>query len=163
MWSLTLLIFTLILGLGAFFGAPYVPTHRRSIIQALALLNLKPGELLLDLGSGDGRLLAAAGRRGWRAIGYEINPFWWAVSRLATWRWRDRVSVKMTDYTQADWPAQTKAVYIFGSKLALSRVARKIQNWPKPLRVVSYGFTLPGYKSQRQEEGFWLYEITPRA
>lgn len=163
MWPLILLLLSLTLGLGAFFGAPYVPTHRRSILQALELLNLNPGELLLDLGAGDGRLLAAAGRRGWRAVGYEINPFWWAISRLATWRWRERVSLKMIDYIKAEWPAETKAIYIFGSKLALLRLARKIQNWPRPLIVVSHGFTLPGYKSKRQEGAFWLYEITPRA
>ena len=36
------------------FGAPYLPTRRLKAKQALEILNLKEGEIFVDLGSGDG-------------------------------------------------------------------------------------------------------------
>jgi len=38
------------------------------------MLNLKSGQTLIELGSGDGRVLKEAAAKGVRAIGYEINP-----------------------------------------------------------------------------------------
>lgn len=67
------------------FDAPFVPTGRRDLRSILELANIKPGEIVYDLGSGDGRLVRAAARQGARAIGVEklwILALW---SRLAWW------------------------------------------------------------------------------
>ena len=54
------LLFTSAVG----FGAPFLPTLRKRVNDALDLLDLKEGQTMLELGSGDGRLLrAAAGRQ----------------------------------------------------------------------------------------------------
>ena len=159
MWLGVLLVAASAIGLGAFFGAPYLPTHRRSIKPALELINLKPGELLLDLGAGDGRLLVAAARLGWRAVGYELNPLFWLISYWQTWRHRHSVSIKLANYLKSDWPANTAAVYIFGSTRAMSALAKKLKQWQTPIRVVSYGFKLPGYAPSRVQNGFFVYDI----
>lgn len=57
---------------------PYVPTPPRVVDGMLAMAGLKPGEELIDLGSGDGRIPIAAARRGAVATGVEID------SRLVT-------------------------------------------------------------------------------
>ncbi len=44
------------------------------IEEALNLAELRSGERLVDLGSGDGRVLLSAARRGARAVGYELDP-----------------------------------------------------------------------------------------
>ena len=77
----------LLFGLVAFRGAPYVPTHRRKIMAALDLMNLKSNDMVVDLGSGDGNFLIAAARRGWRAVGYEINPVLCLISWLRCLPW----------------------------------------------------------------------------
>ena len=54
--------------------APYAPTPEDSIVVALRLAALKGGELLVDLGCGDGRVLITAVRDfGAKANGYEIQ------------------------------------------------------------------------------------------
>src|SRR3990167_10959112 len=68
-------------------GAPYAPTLRRQQKIALELLDLKPGQVLYDLGCGDGRLLVAAAKAGYRAVGYEINPALAAIAYLRTRRY----------------------------------------------------------------------------
>lgn len=57
-------------------GAPYVPTQRKELDEAFDVLRpLRAKDTVLDIGSGDGVVLAAAAHRGARAIGYEINPW----------------------------------------------------------------------------------------
>ena len=54
---------------------PYVPTPQRVVDRMLELAQVKPGETVIDLGSGDGRIMIeAASRYGARGFGVEIDP-----------------------------------------------------------------------------------------
>ncbi len=53
---------------------PYVQTPTHVVHRMLQLADLKAGEKLWDLGSGDGRIVIAAAKRGARASGFEIDP-----------------------------------------------------------------------------------------
>ena len=54
---------------------PYVPTPSNVVDAMLDLANIKPGDVLIDLGSGDGRIVIAAAKRfGIQATGVEIDP-----------------------------------------------------------------------------------------
>ncbi|ASR45100.1 RNA methyltransferase [Xanthomonas citri pv. mangiferaeindicae] len=53
----------------------YVPTPEPVVDAMLNLAKVGPGDVLYDLGSGDGRIpIAAAQRFGVRAVGIDINP-----------------------------------------------------------------------------------------
>ncbi|MFZ9747849.1 MAG: SAM-dependent methyltransferase [Opitutaceae bacterium] len=53
----------------------YVPTPRRVVDEMLRMAELKPDDVVYDLGCGDGRIvIAAAQLLGVRAIGYDIDP-----------------------------------------------------------------------------------------
>ena len=58
----------------ALHGLPPVPTKLNRIRKALKLVNLQPEEVLYDLGSGDGRTVITAAKRGAKALGIEYNP-----------------------------------------------------------------------------------------
>lgn len=53
---------------------PYVPTPRPVVAAMLDLAELAPSDYLIDLGSGDGRIVVAAAQRGARALGVDIDP-----------------------------------------------------------------------------------------
>jgi pimeloyl-ACP methyl ester carboxylesterase/precorrin-6B methylase 2 len=54
---------------------PYVPTSEKTVDAMLDLAGIKPGDVLVDLGSGDGRIVLSAVKRfGIRATGVEIDP-----------------------------------------------------------------------------------------
>jgi len=54
---------------------PYVPTASDVVDAMLDLANIKPDDVLIDLGSGDGRIVIAAAKRfGVQATGVEIDP-----------------------------------------------------------------------------------------
>ena len=55
--------------------APFDPTPHEVVDRMLALGGIKPGDLLYDLGSGDGRVLIAAARKyRIKAVGFEVDP-----------------------------------------------------------------------------------------
>ena len=56
-------------------GAIYFPNTPANVEVAMTLAGIGPGVHVVDLGSGDGRLLVACAERGAAAEGYEINPF----------------------------------------------------------------------------------------
>jgi hypothetical protein len=54
---------------------PYVPTPQAMVERMLELAKVGPGDFVLDLGSGDGRIpITAAKKYGARGLGVEINP-----------------------------------------------------------------------------------------
>jgi precorrin-6B methylase 2 len=54
---------------------PFVPTSEKMLDTMLAVAGVKPGDVLVDLGSGDGRIVNTAAKRyGIRAVGIEIIP-----------------------------------------------------------------------------------------
>jgi len=72
-FSLAILAWSLIIF--GFIGPPAVATPRKIILQALAEISLTKDAFLIDLGSGDGRVLAIAQKQyGAFGLGYEINP-----------------------------------------------------------------------------------------
>lgn len=52
----------------------WVPTRDAVVDKMLDLANVTPKDFVIDLGSGDGRLVIAAAKRGARALGIEYNP-----------------------------------------------------------------------------------------
>ena len=54
---------------------PYVPTPQEVVDRMLELAEVKKGDVVYDLGSGDGRIVVTAAKKyGVRAIGFEIDP-----------------------------------------------------------------------------------------
>lgn len=140
------------------FGAPYLPTLNKNMQVALDLIDLKPGQTLLELGCGDGRVLVAAAQRGWQAIGYELNPLLVLVCKLRTWRYRRLVTVRFANFWQAKLPV-TDGIFVFVMQRHMNRLNTKIvQEARKPIKLVSFAFTIPGVKPTRQKAGVYLYE-----
>ncbi len=52
----------------------WVPTPQALVDTMLDMADAKPGEKLMDLGSGDGRTVITAAKRGLTAVGIEYNP-----------------------------------------------------------------------------------------
>jgi hypothetical protein len=159
MLVIILLIVALPFGIGALIGAPYVPILQRDRRAALDLARLKPGQTLIDLGSGDGRLLRTAAGRGIRGIGYEINPFLVLISRLVCWRYRKLTSFHTADLWRTKLPP-ADAIYVFILDRYTARLVRKFETEiTRPTTVVSYVFKLPGHTPIRETYNTYVYEF----
>lgn len=98
-------------------GAPFVPVPRQSMPGILDALDLRDGDVLVDLGCGDGRLLfAAVERANVQAIGIEIAFFPWAIAsiRRAIHPKKQQITLHHASFFNIDLKAPNKVVcYLF--------------------------------------------------
>jgi SAM-dependent methyltransferase len=148
----------IIFGFVLLLGAPYLPTLKKSGNDALDLLELKPGQTFVDLGCGDGRMLALAASRGLNAVGYELNPLLALFAWLRTRRYGRRVKVRWGDFWRADLSgADGVFVFLIGHFMErLDEMARQ-QAAQRTIRLVSNSFKIPGKKPARQKGALFLY------
>jgi SAM-dependent methyltransferase len=144
------------------FGAIYLPTIKTQRQKALDLLNLKPGQTFVDLGSGDGSMLILAAERGLKAVGYELNPFLVVFTWLRTRRYGRRVKVRQGNFWHADI-SDADGVFVFLITHHMKHLDRfmKRQAEHKPIRIVSNSFEIPGKKALKHSGTMLLYEYRP--
>lgn len=150
---LILLFFTL----STFFGSPYLPSLSKKAEAALDLLNLRPNDTLLELGCGDGRVMLAAAKRGWRVVGYEINPIFYAISWLRTRQYRDRVKIIYGDMFLKTWP-EADGIYCFLIPHIMPRVHKKVLSSELgPVKLLSFASPIPNKPISEQNGNLFLY------
>jgi 16S rRNA A1518/A1519 N6-dimethyltransferase RsmA/KsgA/DIM1 with predicted DNA glycosylase/AP lyase activity len=156
--GLALAVIVLSFGGVVLVGAPYLPTLSSQIKAALALADLKPGETLLELGCGDGRVLLAAARKGWQVVGYELNPFLALVAWLRTRRYRKQVKIIWGSYWSREWP-DAQAIFVFLLPKYMPKLDKKIiRGATKPVKLVSFAFKITGRTIKSHKNGVYLYE-----
>jgi hypothetical protein len=154
-----------LLGFSAFFGAPYVPSRRRDVTRMFDhLYPLSSSDVVIDVGSGDGIILREVSRRGAKAVGYEISPVFYVVSKVLS-RGDLNVTIKMTNFWHTQFPTSTTIVYAFSVNRDIKKLANKVQDEAnrlrKPLKLVTYGSPLKGTVPTRTFEAYQLYDIHP--
>jgi SAM-dependent methyltransferase len=155
---LILFLVTLAFAVAGLRGAPYVPIRSRDSGTTLDLAQLKPGQTLVDLGSGDGRLLRLAARRGIKGIGYDINPVMVAVASLLSLRERRLVRYHLADMWHLQLPL-TDAIYVFQLPKYMPKLHSVLSAQIKhPTRVVSYEFEIPGAKQIARNRNTFVYQ-----
>lgn len=157
-----LAVFVAFLIAGAVAGAPFFPARRAAVEAMAALAAPAPGELWVDLGSGDGGVLIAAANAGARALGYEINPVLVLVARLRI-RWsgaRGQARVVWGSYWGADLSGAA-VVSVYGIPHRMKRIQDKLRAELRPgARVVSLDFPFPDWPAARMADGVALYRVT---
>ena len=139
------------------FGAPYVPTLTKQMNTALDMLDLAPGETMLELGCGDGKVLIAAAEKGWNVVGYELNPLLAAFAYLRTRRYGKRVKVVCKDFWRTKWP-EAQGIYGFILPKYMPKLHTKLmQDYRKPVKVVSFAFAIPDRSPKQVKDGVYLY------
>lgn len=133
---------------------PFVTTPARAVERMLAMAQVGPHDALLDLGSGDGRIvIQAAKRHGARALGIEMNPALVALSRATAQREgvSDRARFERGDVAAADLAAATVVTMYLSPELN-ERLLPKILHTMRPgSRVVSHDFALGNWTPDRVE------------
>lgn len=155
------LFFVILVGLFAFvllFGAPYLPTRRAQSSAALDLLNMKPGEVLYELGCGDGRVLKLAAQQGIKGVGYELNPLIVLVAKINTWKYRKSIKIIWGNFWKADL-SKADTIFVFLLDRFMPKLDKKITaEVAKPTKVASFAFKIPGKEIVKNKDGIYLYQ-----
>ncbi|NPV03437.1 MAG: hypothetical protein HPY67_01720 [Syntrophaceae bacterium] len=129
-------------------GAMYTSTGRVKIRKALDAVAMSPGELLVDVGCGDGRVLREARRRyGVTCRGFEINPIAYLKATLLTLG-RRGIEIRFGNFWKADLAdADVVSCYLFPD--VMRRLGEKLAaELASGARVISFNFPIPGWKPQ---------------
>lgn len=151
--------------LTALIGAPYVPTKRREAHGAFTQLRpLTANDVVLDIGSGDGAVLAEVCARGARAVGYEINPLLVLLTHWRLRRYGAACRVVVRDFWRTPFPDDTTVVYTFGDSRDIrkmyDKVASEAARLGRTLDFVSYAFEVPGKKPHTTYRAHHLYKVS---
>lgn len=142
------------------FGAPYLPTLTPQVQAALKLSALKKGERLLELGCGDGKVLVAAARKGAFVTGYELNPILVLIAWIRTRKYRHNVRVVWGDFWRSDWPP-ADVIFVFLLPKYMQKLDTKIvQDASKPVRLVSFAFTIDSRKPTKILHDVYRYDYS---
>ena len=134
--------------------AIYQPTPQEIVDQMLRLAEVAPGDVLYDLGSGDGRIVVTAAERyGIRAVGVEINPTRIAEARANARRHgvEDRAQFILGDAKNADFREATVITMFLGADGNLRLVDRLHEQLRSGARIVSRDFLIYGWEPERTE------------
>lgn len=139
----------------------WVPTRVDTATQMLALAQVKSGDLVYDLGSGDGVIpIQAAKRYGVRAVGIEYNPDLVALSKRNAIREnvQNLVTFKQGDIFVEDFSSATVLTLFLGESLNI-RLMPTILKMKPGTRVVSNTFRMESWIPD-QEVSIRLGETT---
>lgn len=133
-------------------GAPYVPTPYDVVERMLDLAEVGEDDHLIDLGSGDGRIvLTAAQSRGARGLGVELRPDLVERARRAaeTGGVADRVRFVREDLFTTDLSGATVVtLYLMPEMLERLR-AKLLWELAPDTRVLSHDYPIPNWRAER--------------
>ncbi|HVL58478.1 MAG TPA: methyltransferase domain-containing protein [Burkholderiaceae bacterium] len=130
-------------------ASPYVPSPDSVVAEMLRMADVGPGDFVIDLGSGDGRIvLTAAKVYGARGVGVEIQDALIASSNEAARREHvaDRARFMRQDLFETDLsPASVVTIYLVQE--TVNRLAPKLQRELRPgARVLSHDYPIEGWR-----------------
>ena len=130
----------------------FTPTRHNIADAMLQLAGVNSGDVVYDLGSGDGRLpIIAAQKYGARGVGIEIDP------KLVELSWRianeaevaNRVSFIVGDLFTADL-SQATVVTAYLSPRIMQLLEPKLRALKPGTRIVSHQFPMTGWPPDRR-------------
>src|SRR5450631_2209811 len=151
--------------------APYVASPIRLVDRMLELANIKPGETVFDLGSGDGRvLIAAVEKYKAKAVGVEISPMLVAkaTANIQKEGLSDQAHVIQGDVLTADLTG-ADVVFLYLVTPLNERLRPRLERFLKAgARVISHDYAIPGWRASHTEKTdsrhahlIYVYEMPP--
>jgi SAM-dependent methyltransferase len=132
---------------------PYLPTPDRVVEGMLALANVGPADVVVDLGSGDGRIVIAAARRGARSLGIDIDSGWERIAKrnAEAAHVTERATFVTGDAFKADLREATVVTLYLPPEITTA-LRPKLEHELRPgTRIVSHDYLLGDWKPERTE------------
>lgn len=130
--------------------APYVPTPQHVVLRMLEAADVGEGDVVYDLGSGDGRIVITAAQEfGAKGVGIEIDPELVKLARRKAEQAgvADQVEFRQEDLFEADISKAT-VVTLYLWPTMNNRLRPKLQEeLTSGTRILSHNFDIDGWSS----------------
>ncbi|XP_054458619.1 ATP synthase subunit C lysine N-methyltransferase isoform X2 [Anoplopoma fimbria] len=142
---------------------PFVPATTAQVENVFGVLRARSGTLV-DIGSGDGRIVIAAAKHGFQASGFELNPWlvWYSRYKALREGVHRSTSFHISDLWKVSF-AQYSNVVIFGVPQMMDQLELKLaRELPNTAKVVACRFPFPSWVPEHTAgEGIdtvWVYD-----
>lgn len=147
----------------------FFPTPQTAVAKMLEMAEIRPGDRLIDLGSGDGRIpITAAKEYGITALGVDLDADLLKQSRerAAAENVADKVAFRAQNLFDTDLSDAT-VVTLFLSHSINMKLRPRLQALKPGTRIVSYGFAMGDWTPDRTEKvngrSVYLWVVRPGA
>jgi len=140
---------------------PFLPSSNREIKRILSIYDFDKKDRVVDLGSGDGRILIKLAKLGINSVGYEINPILTAYSKasIKILGYSNQAIVIQKNYLKADF-SKHNVFIIYGINKIMPKIEKKLIKEAKEGSVViSNKFTFPNLKYSKNINSTYLYKL----
>lgn len=130
----------------------YVPTPAEVVEKMLELADVRPGEVVYDLGCGDGRIPVMAARKfGVRAWGFDINPIRVkeSLENVAKNKVGGLVTIKQQDIFELDL-SKADVVTLYLLPRLNVKLIPQLDKLKPGCRIVSHDFNMEGVRPKRE-------------
>ena len=140
---------------------PFVPSPQFVVDKMIELAGVKNGDVVYDLGSGDGRIVIAAAKKGAKAVGFEIDPELVGESRANIQKAgvQESAEIRNQDILTVDLsPASVVTMYLLPD-VNLKLRPNLLSQLKPGSRIVSHSFDMGDWKPDKVErvEGRTIY------
>lgn len=148
----------------ALFGSPWHPISRRDLKRALDFCEVQAGEHMIDLGSGDGRVLITAAKDyGLTGTGIEIDPVkvWLANIRVRFAGVRNKIKIVRANLFDCNY-SEADVLFIYLTHQAIDQLFPKILEQLKPnAKIICYRFCIQGMTPDKvnADKTLFLYTL----
>jgi SAM-dependent methyltransferase len=132
---------------------PFVPSPQEVVDKMIELAGVKKDDVVYDLGSGDGRIVITAAKKGAKAVGFDIDPQLVKESRenIRKAGVEDRAEIRDQDILTVDLsPASVVTMYLLPD-VNLKLKPNLLSQLKPGSRVVSHAFDMGDWKPDRTE------------
>jgi tRNA G37 N-methylase Trm5 len=129
----------------------FVPTPQEVVDKMLELAAVKKGELVYDLGCGDGRIVVTAAKKfGAKGVGYDIDPqrIKESLESVKTAGVQDQVTIKQADIFTLDLSAANVITLYLLPSLNVKLIPQ-LEKLKPGSRIVSHAFDMKGAKPKQ--------------
>src|SRR4029453_3855949 len=126
----------------------WVPTPQALVDKMLDMAKVTPKDYVIDLGSGDGRTVITAAKRGSKALGIEYNPDMVELSKRNAVKEgvSDKATFVKADLFESDF-SQAQVIHMFLLPSINMKLRPKILDLKPGTRIVSNSFDMEDWKA----------------
>ncbi len=130
----------------------FLPTPHDVVDKMLELADVRPGEVVYDLGCGDGRIpVAAAKKYGVKAWGFDINPVRVkeSLERVENEKVKHLVTIKLADVFELDL-SKADVITLYLLPQLNVKLIPQLDKLKPGCRIVSHDFNMEGVRPKRE-------------
>jgi SAM-dependent methyltransferase len=132
---------------------PFVPTPQEVVDKMIDLAGVKTGDVVYDLGSGDGRIVITAAKKGARAVGFDVDGSLVKESRenIRKAGVEERAEIRQQDILTVDLSGASVVTMYLLPDVNLKLKPHILSQMKPGSRVVSHAFDMGDWKPDKTE------------